>query len=254
MSAKRQSGSEIKTVAAIPAYNESKNIESIIKRTYKYVDQVIVLDDGSVDGTDKIAEAAGAMVVRHVSNQGKGVAISNVFRIARSIQPQALVLLDGDGQHNPEEITLLIDPVLNRQIDMVVGSRFLRNNKIPVYRRLGLSVLTLTTNICSGLHCTDTQSGYRAFSKKSINAMTFHERGFAVESEMQFQAKQHNLRVLEVPITTNYDDKHKRNPVTHGVMVLIKVINLFVRLTFNNINNNKKNKNIDPQVSQVSGL
>lgn len=217
---------EVKIIAAIPAYNESKHIATIIRNTLRHVDQVIVIDDGSTDGTDRIASAVGATVVRHVVNQGKGAAINHAFRIAREIQPTAMVLLDADGQHNPDEIPSLLEPVLNGQVDMVVGSRFLRNNHIPKYRMLGQNILTLTTNIGSGIRISDTQSGFRSFSQKAINKMSFRESGFAVESEMQFKARQYDLKVSEVPIVTNYDEKVKRSPVAHGFGVLFRVINL----------------------------
>jgi len=217
---------QIKVIAVIPAYNEAKHIARTIIETQQYVDQVIVLDDGSEDGTDIIARNAGATVIKHEYNQGKGAAINNAFKVARKIQPLAMVLLDGDGQHDPKEIPFLLEPVLSGQVDMVVGSRFLINNNIPKYRMLGQNILTMMTNIGSGIRITDTQSGFRTFSQKAINKMSFRECGFAVESEMQFKAKQYNLLVTEVPIVTNYDEKVKRSPIIHGFSVLFRVITL----------------------------
>jgi glycosyltransferase involved in cell wall biosynthesis len=216
-------------LAVIPVYNEAKHIQAVIKETQEYVDQVIIIDDGSEDGTDVIAKAVGATVFKHKYNQGKGAAINYAFRIAREIQPKAMVLLDGDGQHNPKEIPFLLDPVLNGQFDMIVGSRFLRNNSIPKYRMFGQSILTLITNVGSGIKITDTQSGFRTFSLNAINKMTFYENGFAIESEMQFKARQYNLKVSEVPIVTNYDERVKRSPVVHGFGVLLRVLNLIIK-------------------------
>ena len=139
-----------------------------------------------------------------------------------------MVLLDGDGQHDPAEIPSLLEPVLSGEADMVVGSRFLRNNHIPKYRMLGQAILTLATNIGTGIRISDTQSGFRSFSQQAINKMSFHESGFAVESEMQFKARKYNLKVAEVPIATNYDEKVKRSPVAHGFGVLFRVINLIL--------------------------
>ncbi len=216
----------LKVLAAIPAYNEANHITSIIKETQRYVDQVLVIDDGSADGTGEIAEAAGATVFKHDRNQGKGAAINSAFKMARELQPTAMVLLDGDGQHDPAEIPSLLAPVLSGDADMVVGSRFMRNNHIPKYRMLGQTILTLTTNMGTGIRISDTQSGFRSFSQKAIYKMSFRENGFAVESEMQFRARQYDLKVSEVPIITNYDEKVKRSPVAHGFGVLIRVINL----------------------------
>jgi glycosyltransferase involved in cell wall biosynthesis len=223
---------ELKVVAVIPAYNEANHIQSIIKETRRYVDQVFVIDDGSTDGTGEMAEAAGATVVRHDYNQGKGAAINSAFGIARELQPSAMVLLDGDGQHSPEEIPSLLEPILSGEADMVVGSRFLRNNNIPKYRMLGQTVLTLATNMGTGIRISDTQSGFRSFSQQAINNMSFSESGFAVESEMQFEARKYDLKVAEVPIATNYDEKVKRSPIVHGFGVLFKVIKLIWNNSF----------------------
>lgn len=214
------------TIAAIPAYNEAKYIADIIKNTKKYVDQVIVIDDGSIDGTHKIAEETGAAVVRHKVNMGKGTAINTAFKITREIRSFAMVLLDGDGQHDPEAIPALLEPIYQKKADIVVGSRFMTNNHIPKYRILGQSVLNFTTNLGSGIKLTDTQSGFRAFSRKAIESLSFCERGFSVESEMQFRAKEFGLKVMEVPIVTNYNGETKRSPVTHGFGVLFRVIKL----------------------------
>jgi len=223
-----------KIIAAIPAYNEARHIEEIVARTLRYVTQVIVVDDGSEDGTGERAKRAGATVVKHDRNLGKGVAINKAFIIARESNPLAMVLLDGDGQHRPEEIPLLLDPVLDGRADMVVGSRFLTNNYIPKYRMLGQTVLNITTNLGSGIKLSDTQSGFRAFSRRAIERITLKETGFAVESEMQFKANRHRLRVAEVPINTNYSEKVKRNPVAHGFGVLFRVLRMMGESVFKN--------------------
>lgn len=215
-----------KVIAAVPAHNEAAHIAQIIEDTKKYVDQVIIIDDGSTDGTDKIAEAAGAMVVKHEINMGKGVSVNTAFEIAREIRPFAMVLLDGDGQHDPGEIHLLLKPIYQKQADIVVGSRFLINNRIPKLRVLGLIVLNLFTNLGSGIKLTDSQSGFRAFSRRAIESLSFAEKGFAVESEMQFRAAEHGLKVVEVPIITSYNGKTKRSPVIHGFSVLFRVLKL----------------------------
>lgn len=218
--------SQTKIIAAIPAYNEAACISKIVRDTRKYVDQVIVIDDGSVDGTNKVAEEAGAFVIRHKTNLGKGIAVNTAFQVAREIRPLAMVLLDGDGQHDPGAIHLLLKPIYHEQADMVVGSRFLIHNHIPKYRVLGQTVLNLCTNLGSGIKLSDSQSGFRAFSGKAIESLTFYEKGFAVETEMQFRAKEHGLKVTEVPIATNYNGKTKRSPVVHGFSVLFRVIKL----------------------------
>ncbi|OAT85107.1 hypothetical protein A6M21_07090 [Desulfotomaculum copahuensis] len=215
-----------KIIAVIPAYNEERHIGEVVRKTRLYVDQVFVIDDGSTDRTEEIARTAGATVIKHKENMGKGEAVNTAFNLAREIRPLIMVLLDGDNQHDPDEIPLLVNKLLDKKCDMVVGSRFMRQNEIPAYRMLGQHVLTLTTNLGSGIKLTDSQSGFRAFSLAAIDQMHFNESGLSVESEMQFIAGEKRLKVQEVPISTNYDDEVKRNPIVHGVGVLLRVISL----------------------------
>ncbi len=242
-----------KIIAAIPAYNEERHIEEIVTKTLQYVDEVIVVDDGSTDRTGERAERAGAIVIKHDINMGKGVGINTAFKTAREINPVAMVLLDADGQHNPEEIPLLLDPVLNKQADMVVGSRFLADNRIPKYRMLGQTVLNITTNLGSGIKLTDTQSGFRAFSRKAIERMALKQTGFAVESEMQFIAGRHGLKVTEVPIKTNYDEKVKRSPVVHGFGVLFRVLGMMGEYGFNHSGASNKSKVSQEGIREFGG-
>ena len=131
---------------------------------------------------------------------------------------------------------------------MVVGSRFLADNRIPKYRMLGQTVLNITTNLGSGIKLTDTQSGFRAFSRKAIERMALKETGFAVESEMQFIAGRHGLKVTEVPIKTNYDEKVKRSPVVHGFGVLFRVLGMMGQSVFNH--SDESNKSKESKISQ----
>lgn len=225
---KGQPQRKVEIVAAIPCFNEERFIGSVVVKARKYVDRVIVVDDGSTDATAEVAEAAGAEVIRHKVNQGKGVAIRSAFEWAKGSGCKALVLLDGDGQHEPEYIPNLLRPVLEGEADMVVGSRFLaKSNNVPQYRRMGQHLLTLVTNLGSRVKLTDSQSGFRAFSCKAINNMSFAEGGLSVESEMQFSISRSGLRVAEVPVEVTYVDKAKRSPVGHGVNVLSRVLVLF---------------------------
>src|SRR5512145_2292085 len=189
-------------IAAIPAYNEEIALGSVILRAKKHVDSVIVVDDGSADATSAIAALAGADVIRHDRNQGKGVALKHAFLRAKELDADILVLLDADGQHNPDEIPTLLAPIQNTEADMVIGSRFLGvKNEIPAYRRAGQSVLNYMTNKVSHSDVTDSQSGFRAFSKTAIRSLALDEHGMGIESFMQRAAHDQNLRVAEVPIT-----------------------------------------------------
>ena len=137
-------------VVLIPAYNEERYIGSVVLKARRYAEAVIVVDDGSTDATAEIAEAAGAVVVRHAENRGKGAALNSGFRRARGLDPQALVVLDADGQHRPEEMGQVLSPILSGEADIVVGSRYLdRRSIVPRHRIWGHRVFTGLTQLMS---------------------------------------------------------------------------------------------------------
>ncbi|MBI5961005.1 MAG: glycosyltransferase family 2 protein [Chloroflexi bacterium] len=215
-------------IAVIAAYNEDRFIGSVVLKTRHYVDHVIVVDDGSTDQTAPLAEEAGAMVIRHEGNRGKAEAINTGLERARSLDAAVVILIDADGQHDPAEIPALIAPVESQQADVVVGSRFLGvKSEIPRWRILGQHALTVATNVASGVTISDSQSGFRALSRKALQAFSFRpEGGFSIESEMQFLVQQHKLNIEEVPVTMTYEEGPKRNPFKHGWQVLNGIIAL----------------------------
>ncbi len=219
--------SRVETLAIIPAYNEEVAIGSVVLRAKAHVDEVLVVDDGSADRTSAIAEAAGAKVIRHETNLGKGVAIRAALDVARMNGFRAAVLLDADGQHNPDDIPLVLGPVLSGHSDVVVGLRFRGNTKMPFYRRIGKRTLDYATSVAGGGPVTDSQSGFRALSRAAIDSLALTEDGFGVESEMLVEARQKNLRVSEVPVGARYDlEGHTKGPFAHGFGVVDRVLNI----------------------------
>jgi len=211
--------------AILPAYNEEIAIGSVVLRTRKYADRVIVIDDGSQDRTAEIAEMAGAEVIRHSQNRGKGAALKTGFAALNS--PNIIITIDTDGQHDPSDIPKLIEPIIRGEADMVNGSRYLNGNKkdTPLYRRIGQKVLDTVSNLESGLSVTDSQSGFRAFSSHIKDIFSFRQNGLAIESEMLADAAQAGLRIKEVDIGVRYDvDGSSENPVAHGLRVLAKIL------------------------------
>jgi glycosyltransferase involved in cell wall biosynthesis len=219
------------TVAAgIPILNEAATIGRLVKEVRQRVDSVLVVDDGSVDNGASVAEGAGAHVIRHDTNLGKGSALMSALRWAR-MQPQIawLVLLDGDGQHDPADISALVETAVRQGLDVLVGSRFIGANNAPFYRVVGLHVLSATAALGSGVRLTDSQSGFRVLSRRAVERLDLRESGFSVEAEMQFLAAKVPLRVGEAPISIRYAGPARRSPIVHGVSVLYRTLALTVR-------------------------
>lgn len=208
-------------VAIIPAYNEERFIGSVVLMTRRFANTVIVVDDGSIDATAEVAEAAGAKVLRHPNNRGKAQALNTAFQAARDYSPDVIVTLDADGQHRPEELATVIQPVMTGEADLVIGSRYLKRScQVPRHRIWGHMFFNWLTRIASGVYASDSQSGYRAFSARAISCAKFHSQGFSAEIEMQFIAGQRALKVVEVPVTVRYTDKPKRPVFKQGLQVL----------------------------------
>ena len=207
-------------VAIIPAYNEEKALADVIGKTLENVDEVIVVDDGSSDKTSEVAIEAGARVIKHSVNLGKGEALKSGFKAIGD--DSIIITIDGDGQHNPSEIPDLVRPIVEDGADLVNGSRYMNGpeENTPAYRRVGQKVLDIATNISAGTKVTDSQSGFRAFSPQSKNVFRFKDTGFGIESEMLVDAAEAGLKIVEVPITVRYDlDGSTKDPITHGVGV-----------------------------------
>ncbi len=214
-------------IALIPAYNEERFIGSVVLQALKYVDRVVVIDDGSDDETALIAEEAGADVLSLPENMGKARAVSEGISYLRRLRPTAIVMIDGDGQHDAKQIPMMLAPIEEGKADMVIGSRFVGiESEIPKWRIFGQHALTLATNMASGVHTTDSQSGFRAFSPEALPFLDFYADGFSIESEMQFIAAEQELRLAEVPISVVYEEPPKRNPIRHGLQVLNGVLRL----------------------------
>ncbi|MFB5626513.1 MAG: glycosyltransferase family 2 protein [Nitrosopumilus sp.] len=211
--------------ACIPAYNEEDTIQKIVTKSLPHVDRVVVCDDGSTDNTAKIARDAGAIVISQ-SNQGYGAAISSLFDYSRKENAQIMVTLDGDGQHNPDQIPLLIDAITAHNVDVAIGSRFLDDTtQASGYRKTGIKIITSASNYGTNFKISDSQSGFRAYSKDAIDAIHPTEQGMSVSTEILLKISNKGLSVAEVPITISYQgDTSEQHSVTHGVGVLANTI------------------------------
>ena len=230
--AHRQQQKTAHTLAVvIPAYNEGLGIGSIVLQAQQHADHVIVVDDGSLDRTAVIARLAGADVIRFEENGGKAKAMMAGFSRARDLGYEVIVTLDGDGQHDPDEIPAVAAPVLAGEADLVIGSRFLDiKAEIPKYRVAGQKVLNGFTNLSTDgeFVTTDSQSGFRALGRRALENLTFASEGYSIESDMIAHFAPLGLAMTEVPISVSYDvpNKHKKNPVSHGFGVLARIVGL----------------------------
>jgi glycosyltransferase involved in cell wall biosynthesis len=215
---------KLKIMAGMPAYNEAKYIGSLVLNTRQYVDNIVIIDDGSSDETSAIAALAGADVIKHNGNQGYGTSIMSIFEEAKKRDPDILIILDADSQHNPREIPRMIQPIIDG-FDVVIGTRAQQTEKIPFYRRVGQKVISSSVNVLSNKHLTDSECGFRAFSRKAIMTLDLKEKGMAISAETVAMASRQNLKITQVPVSVTYGkDSSTLNPVSHGLGVLTRVV------------------------------
>lgn len=193
-------------VAVIPAYNCAATVGDVIRGVRAHLDRVVVVDDGSADGTTAAAEAAGAVVSRLAVNQGKGAALLHGVELALAGEPAALLLLDADGQHDPADIPAFLAAWDAREGDLVIGTRMRSADDIPRARywtnRIGSRILSWMT----GWDVEDSQSGYRLIAAPLMRKLLpFRSRGYAVESEMLIKCANRRARLAQVPIRTIYE-------------------------------------------------
>jgi len=216
-------------LAALPAFNEETSIGSVILRTKPHVSQVVVVDDGSHDRTEMVSKLAGARVLRHSRNKGYGGAIKSCFKTASKLSADVLIILDSDGQHSPEDIPIMIKPILDGKADIVIGSRFLTkgdDEEVPGYRKAGIRTITRATDLNGKMNITDAQSGFRAYSKDAIHSIFFNSNGMGASAEILIDASSKKLRIKEIPIKIRYDglDSSTHSPAKHGLSVIGTIV------------------------------
>ena len=221
-------------VAVIPAFNEEKTIAKVVLLAKKYVDEVIICDDGSTDMTGDIAKELGAHLVKLSKNMGKGAALKAALEYSKRFNPDIVVTLDADGQHDPSQTPRLIEPIIKGEADLVIGSRYVRESETdaPLYRRLGLDLINLMSRIGGKEFVRDTQSGFRAYPAKVLDLMQQCESdGYGIETEQITVASKNGLRIVEVPISVRYkglEKTSKRNPLSHGAELIALALRLIV--------------------------
>ena len=224
-------GGKIKSniIACIPAYNTEQSIEEVVKETLKHVTDVIVIDDGSYDRTAEVAERAGAIILKHVTNMGYGAALRSGFSMALQNKADIIVTLDGDLQHNPDHIPSLVKPILDGKAEIVIGARVDEDKRgIPAYRKTGVRVITKLVQY-SGIPASDAQSGFRAYSARALRMVlpNLTNTGFGLSTELLAEAARYNFLIAEVPIVIRYNTGVRtstKNPLSHGADVVYSLI------------------------------
>ncbi len=219
-----------RVLAIIPCLNEEATIGSTVLRTKRYVDEVLVIDDGSKDETKQVAEEAGAIVISHKTNKGKAAGIKTGFNYMLENKFDYLVTLDGDGQHNPCEIPALLGALYGGRADISLGVRWGDTTEMPRWRKVGKRVLDIATSTGSGGVVTDSQCGFRAFNYEAVKGIYTRLKGdsFIVESEQLIRANELGLKIVDTRVSCRYDhlDTSTKNPTSHGFSVLRAVIYL----------------------------
>ena len=216
-------------VIVIPAFNEAKVIAKVIKGVLKCgYSTIIVVDDGSSDNTAQRSANAGALVVSHKINRGKGAAAKTGIEAAKLLSADIVVTLDGDGQHSPPDINNLISPIKKGQCDVVLGNRLNTKNQIPTHKIITNHIANFVTWTFSGLWVNDSQSGFRAYSKSALASISTSADAYDYESEVIREIRHHRLIYKEIPISVHYTDysmsKTNRQNALNGFKTLYKII------------------------------
>lgn len=217
-----------KVYIVIPAYNEERVIQNVIQeiKTAGY-DNIIVVDDGSDDNTHQKAQEAGSMALRHKINRGKGAATKTGMEAAKLLRADIFVTMDGDGQHDPNDIKSLISPIIDNRCDVVLGTRLKNTAGMPWYKIIQNKFGNLITWYLFGLYVTDSQSGFRAYSRHAADLINTKGDRYEYDSEVLREIYIYKLKFQEVPIKVRYTEysmgKIHKQGFINGVKTLYKM-------------------------------
>ena len=215
----------MKTFVIIPAFNEGTRLSAVLDDVRRYVTDIIVVDDGSNEkNAALIAQCRDrATILRHSINLGKGAAMRTGVEAAIGRGAEAVVLMDGDGQHQASDIPVLLQKLEREDLDIVFGSRSIGRD-MPLVMMLGNKFLSLCSSYLFGLYVSDTQSGFRAFRTRAYPALRWDSARYAVETEMIANAAKEKLRTGEVQVQTIYQDDYKGTTVIDGLRIFTSML------------------------------
>jgi polyprenyl-phospho-N-acetylgalactosaminyl synthase len=220
------------TWVVIPAYNEEKKINEVIRGVFEYVPNVVIVDDGSHDKTCQVARSSGAWVLQHRINRGQGASLATGIEFALQQGADVIVTFDSDGQMSASDIPKMIEPITSGQTEVVLGSRFVNNtvHNMPPLRKLIVKGGLLFTRVLSRIDVTDTHNGFRAFSRKAASQINIREDRMAHASEILDQISKKKIKFVEVPVTIHYTDYSKANGQSNFNAIKIAARMIFSKL------------------------
>ncbi len=216
----------MKVFIVIPAFNEEKTLSNVLFNVKKNYQNIVVVNDGSSDATQEIAERNQVIVCSHIINRGLGGALGTGIKKALMEQADIIVTFDADGQHQPDDIARLIDPILRGRADVVVGSRMHSSSGMPWLRKMYNGLGNIITYLLFGMKVSDSQSGLRAFSRQAAYSLDLRANKMEVSSEIIREVKINKLKYLEIPIKAIYTDYSlsKGQGFFVGVKTFIKLV------------------------------
>ncbi len=225
-----------RVAALIPAFNVSEGLSSLIARIQPYVERVIVVDDGSTDDTGETSRRAGAFVIRHSENRGKGTALRTGFEYFIREGYDGCIILDGDGQHDPKDIPIFLREAARSDAGVIIGNRMSQNVSMPVIRRWTNQFMSFILSHRLGVFIPDTQCGFRYIRADVLRVIQIESTRFAIDSEILIEARRHGFKIASVPIQTIYQNQ-KSN------IQPIRDTYFFLRLLFKKPSKKEKGKN-----------
>ncbi|MBI2447027.1 MAG: glycosyltransferase family 2 protein [Candidatus Omnitrophica bacterium] len=230
----------MKVSVLLPSYNEEKNIGDLIKGIRHYVSDIIVVDDGSSDRTGDIASREGAFVIRHRTNKGKGASLKDGFAYVKELGYDAVIVMDADGQHKPEDIPLFIEAGSKKGDVIIIGDRMQDVAKMPFLRRMTNRFTSFLISKSIRQSVPDSQCGFRLIKRRVLDNLKLSTSNYDTESEMLIEAARNNFQIISLPITTIYNGQHSNiNPIVDTIRFFRLVLRSFLRNTPTKVGNYK---------------
>lgn len=231
---KKGKARQLRVCVLIPSYNESKTIGSLVKAVKAKGLDVVVVDDGSIDQTQEIARQSGAYVLRNEKNRGKGASLREGFRYVLNKGFDAVITMDGDGQHSLEDISSFLNAASEPSVEMIVGNRMSSKQNMPRLRWLTNSFMSWLISLICRQDIPDSQCGFRLIKRKVIKELNPISANYEIESEILIEAQHKGFRIKFIPVQTIYAKQASQiNPVVDTIRFFRYILKIFCPFFFN---------------------